>query len=745
MKVDPAASRTRIAVAFASALIAPVAFRLAALSDRGSGVALVDLRGFGSDAMVALLVLALAVLASRASRLAALALVLIWTALQYANYESLRVLGSLISFRDAGTLADPTFLRGSALVLSRPVLLAVLSSTCLLLAWFGLRGASPRVALGSAATALLLLSVRMAWPWNDEAAAWRQTHFVPRDARLLLEATLGTEEAPSRFAHPPAAMLDLVPGLAGNLGGESRLPARLGETGRRGTNVLLVVLESVTGAFVQSLAEDHGLSFPKGRMPELDAIARSNLAYSTFLTHQRKTNRGLYALLCGELPNLLPGLPKMSDAAEGGWQTCLPRILADAGYHTTYLQAAPLAFMLKDQFMPSIGFRGVHGREWFDRAYAQGPWGLDDRAFFEQSLEMIDRLMAGEKPWFLTLLTVGTHHPYVLPAKFRPELEPDARRALAYLDGAIGRFVEALAERRVTDDTLVLLTSDESMGIGGHGPRSTVLFQNWGLLIALVPGGFRERVSEPFGQVDLALSILDFLDFADRGTHFFGRSVFRRYHEGRFLFFANSNLGALGALDPDGDLLLCRDPFRSCQRLRIPDGRLFARTLGTRDWRSRDEIVRALAVRSLRSTGEVPRRDWRLVADPLFRVESREAQVIHGGQFVTLQAGEWLEVDLAVEARGDARVSFEHILRSTGADRLYRWEIPLVGGQILRMHYTYAPEERTDGVGSRSLARVVQGSGIELHFERARMTLRSGRGRPESGVQVHRLEVQPYP
>ena len=352
--VDPAASRARIAVAFASAVIAPVAFRVAALSDRDSGVALVDLRGFWSDAMVALLVLALAVLASRASRLAALALVLIWTALQYANYESLRVLGSLISFRDASTLADPIFLRGSALVLSRPVLLAVLSLACPLLAWFGLRGASPRIALGSAAAALVLLSVRMAWPWNDEAAAWRQTHFALRDARLLLVATPGRSAPPSGFAHPPAAMLDLVPGLAGNLDGESRLPAGLnetglnktglnetgssetdlgetgpGETGRRGTNVLLVVLESASGAFVQNLAEDHGRSFPGGRMPELDAIARSNLAYSTFLTHQRKTNRGLYALLCGELPNLLPGLPKMSDAAESGWQTCLPRILAD--------------------------------------------------------------------------------------------------------------------------------------------------------------------------------------------------------------------------------------------------------------------------------------------------------------------------------------------------------------------------------------------------------------------------------
>jgi hypothetical protein len=32
---------------------------------------------------------------------------------------------------------------------------------------------------------------------------------------------------------------------------------------------------------------------------------------------------------------------------------------------------------------------------------------------------------------------------------------------------------------------------------------------------------------------------------------------------------------------------------------------------------------------------------------------------------------------------------------------------------------------------------------VELTFERARMTLHSGAGRPESGVQVQRLEVVP--
>ena len=41
---------------------------------------------------------------------------------------------------------------------------------------------------------------------------------------------------------------------------------------------------------------------------------------------------------------------------------CLPAALAEAGYATVYLQAAPLTFMLKDKFMPRIGFERVARR-----------------------------------------------------------------------------------------------------------------------------------------------------------------------------------------------------------------------------------------------------------------------------------------------------------------------------------------------------------------------------------------------
>ena len=59
------------------------------------------------------------------------------------------------------------------------------------------------------------------------------------------------------------------------------------------------------------------------------------------------------------------------------------------------------------------------------------------------------------------------------------------------------------------------------------------------------------------------------------------------------------------------------------------------------------------------------------------------------------------------------------------------------------MNYSYAPGQATDEVGSRSFARVVEGSRMELTFSKARMSLHSTGPRPDPEVQVHRLEVEP--
>ena len=118
---DPSSSRRaeHFGLSLAAVVMAPWTFRIVLLADRAStGIDAQDLRGFLADLSVSFLFLALVLLAARATRIFAVALAVFWGVAQYGNYENIRVLGSLAVTHDLAFLAHPTFLFGSALVVS---------------------------------------------------------------------------------------------------------------------------------------------------------------------------------------------------------------------------------------------------------------------------------------------------------------------------------------------------------------------------------------------------------------------------------------------------------------------------------------------------------------------------------------------------------------------------------------------------------------------------------------------------
>lgn len=718
--------------------------RASLIAEETARVALQDLRGFLSDLLVSLFLLAVLLWVARVSRILASLLVAAWVLLHFANYETVRELGALASVFDVGFAVDRTFLLGSATAVSRPVLLVVLLAGSVALVWVTLRGAASKAALGCVLVATFLLGCHWIWPWSDDVAVWRQTNMVQQNLRLLARPGLRPGTAGRRFSDPTAAMLDLDPDLAADWSGEPLVPAE-----GRARNVLLLFLESVSGAHVDSLAAAHGRA-AAASMPRLDALARGNLSYTHFFTLQRKTNRGMYAVLCGDLPNLAGGLPKMSAYPAVGGRTCLPQVLRDAGYRTAFLQAAPLGFMLKGQFMPRAGFERVHGREWFPEFYARNVWGVDDRAFFERSVAMVEELATGGAPWFLALLNVGTHHPYVFPDGFQPDEPSRFRRALSYLDRALGGFIERLGAMGVLDDTLVVLTSDESMGIPGLfvDPLTKAISQNWGFMVVLLPEPRAERIDEPFSQMDVAISILDYLGLGERSGDLFGRSAFRRHGAPRNLYFANSNLFSAGALDREGRLLICLDDFRNCRKLAPRDGRIFGPRAEELDWDpEKDAVVSEMARRSVQTVeGDVSHREFQLVSEPRVRLDRiGEGEVIHGGQYVDLRGGEWLEVELEVDVSGegeDARGQLTHILKQRHPPAPYVAKIPLKAGETLRLRYTFAPEERVEDLQCNSMGELFSGEGLEFHFRKARMSVHRSGDRPASGLRVESREIE---
>ena len=293
-------------------------------------------------------------------------------------------------------------------------------------------------------------------------------------------------------------------------------------------NVLIVTLEGMPGLYYPEIRTAMGVDYHKITMGRLAESTRDAMLIPDFTDHSHQTIRGLYALLCGDFDKQSWDTPKAVELSANLARAneCLPAQMDKKGWDTNFLQGAGLSFMGKDRFMPLIGFKEVHGNEWFKEVNPYPfEWGVIDSVFFRGAREYIAGLQKKHRPWMLTLLTVGTHQPYAVPDAVAANY-PDRRTATVdLLDQAVAQFIEGLRQDGVLKDTLVIVTSDES-----HGSEIGDWVSSWGLGIVLAPEGkeLPRLKSGGYGMVDFEVSILDYLGLPIP-TRVIGRSIFRNY------------------------------------------------------------------------------------------------------------------------------------------------------------------------------------------------------------------------
>lgn len=695
-----------------------------------------DLHGVLADLAVALLIFAVVMALSRLTRIGAAVLSVAWVVLTFANYEHVHTFDAPVTTTLARYLLDPTFFNGSAMHATHPVLLAF-ALIGAVAPWIRRPAQPSRRALGVvAAVGAMALVIAVAWPVRPRHVSWRQSHFMVLAARTRLEAMF--PEPPLGPPSPQVAEL-----FKADLSGQPRIAL----PGKK-RNVLLIFLESFPASALPRLAGHQDVT-ADGSAPQLDAYAAKRaVLYDNFIAQQRQTNRGEYSVLCGDMPRQSSHQARMTEyVQQGGTRACLPKLLRDAGYTTAYLQAAPTAFMFKEQFMSQIGFDRVIGTEYFSAPYARNRWGVDDRTFFEQAHRLITELHQSEKPFFATMLTVGTHHPYLVPASFRAPGTPWAR-SVAYADQAVTTLLQNLEQEGVLDDTVVLITGDESNGTFEGDDLTRAVTQNWVPLVAFLPEPDHrgEIVDEPFMQSDLALSLLDYLGLADSRDALIGRSIFRAYSRPRPLYFANVHTERLWAVTTDGVLSGCSENLDDCSSQRVDKVHLFNPNRDDLVW-ERQRLADWKAVIARGDTildGAAGPRTIQLASEGTVEVRdrSRPGQVIFAGQYLDLPKDTVLDVDLDVEVKTDGLIALTQDV--WGAGRMYYSpSISLLSdGERVRLRYSYRFEKDAHAVEVRLFGRPAQGTRHALLIHGAKMVLHppaSAQG--PNGVQHPEIQI----
>ena len=293
-------------------------------------------------------------------------------------------------------------------------------------------------------------------------------------------------------------------------------------------NVLIVILEGLPGIYIPEIRE--AMHVPEGifQMQKLSQSTKDGMLVPDFVDHSHQTIRGLYALHCGDFSKFSYEMPKAMELQNNPERAaeCLPAQMSKDGWQSHYLQGANLQFMNKEKAMPTMGFQHVHGVEWFtERTQNDFIWGTTDDDFFKGAKKYVRELQAAKKPWLLSLLTVATHQPFSATDEQAKQYGSRKIATVELLDEAVSAFIDGLRQDGVLDDTLVIITSDES-----HGAEGADWYSSWGLSIILAPEHNElPRIKKgTYGMVDYEATILDYFELP-KPPSIIGRSMFRDY------------------------------------------------------------------------------------------------------------------------------------------------------------------------------------------------------------------------
>jgi hypothetical protein len=299
-------------------------------------------------------------------------------------------------------------------------------------------------------------------------------------------------------------------------------------------NVILLFLESWSELYTD-----------EGYTPVFEAERRAGFTMDHFYGSSVQSSRGRFATLCSLYPMYRE---KEVFALENAPLHCLPRVMAEAGWHTMIASASDEPeFERSDSFFAQIGFGERHWEDPTERGTNPLVWGagLRDDAFYEKFFAAVDVSLAAhpDDPIFAVAINASNHYPFDQD----PDLEPVSgfptkygRNYVASLsaqDTRLTTFFAELAKRPALRDGIVVLVGDHSFPADEHGVHYNGLGageETFRTAFALRWNGHVPRTLDKrrtASQIDVAPTIADLAGLR-YASHFVGRSLFAGGDEG---------------------------------------------------------------------------------------------------------------------------------------------------------------------------------------------------------------------
>lgn len=282
----------------------------------------------------------------------------------------------------------------------------------------------------------------------------------------------------------------------------------------KGRNVVLFILESMSAEHSAELyPELYAQSSEKGYTPFLDSLMRSGYCFRKMHANGLRSIQAMPAIL-GSIPSFKTPFVLMPQSL--GESRPLPRILREGGYRTAFFCGSESGSMGFGAYARSAGIEHLYAREEYEARYGKedfdGYWGIWDDKFLQL---LGDEASTWQEPFFATLFTLSSHHPFVVPDRLKdslPEGHTPIHRCAAYEDWAFREFFARYEEEPWFKNTLFVFVADhvssERYGEASrHWPGDHHIM---GFLYA-PESELQGESHEPAQQIDLMPTILGLL------------------------------------------------------------------------------------------------------------------------------------------------------------------------------------------------------------------------------------------
>lgn len=209
-----------------------------------------------------------------------------------------------------------------------------------------------------------------------------------------------------------------------------------------GRNVVIFIMESFSAEHSALLRPDiYEGQEQQGYTPFLDSLMRQSYTFYNMYANGKRSIQALPAVW-SSIPSFKSPFVLMPQAMAE--TRSLPAILKDKGYETSFFCGSDHGSMGFGAYARQTGIENLYSRQDYEKVHGTGDfdgyWGIWDEKFLGYMGEV---LAEQRQPFFSTMFTLTSHHPFVIPDEYEghyPEGQTPNHKCVAYVDDAFRKF-----------------------------------------------------------------------------------------------------------------------------------------------------------------------------------------------------------------------------------------------------------------------------------------------------------------